>query len=410
MSKALDAASVRLQFPILNRDVNGKPLVYLDHAASSQKPIAVIEAQREYLMHYHANVHRGVHALSQQATDAFENARGTVQRHIGAAEPCEVIWTAGATDAINLVVQSWGRQNIEAGDVILITRMEHHANIVPWQMLAEEKGARVEAVDVLEDGSLDLDHFEEQLKLHPKVFAFTHVSNTLGTVNDAQVLTQRAQAAGATVLIDGCQSVPHMRIDVQALGCDFYVFSGHKVYGPTGLGVLYGKRKVLEAMPPWRGGGEMIDVVSIENGTTYAGLPHKFEAGTPHISGAIALGVALTWIDGVGVESIMDHETMLAAHARKGLSSIEGMRFIGTAPGAAGVVSFVVDGTHPYDIGTLLDSQGVAVRTGHHCTQPLMERFGVPGTVRASFGAYNTLQEVDTFVAGTVRAVRMLRD
>lgn len=410
MSKALDAASIRLQFPILNREVHGKPLVYLDHAASSQKPIAVIEAQREYLMHYHANVHRGVHALSQQATDAFEQARNTVQQHIGAAESCEVIWTAGATDAINLVAQSWGRQNLDAGDVILITRMEHHANIVPWQMLAEEMGARVEAVNVLDDGSLDLDHFEELLKLRPKLFAFTHVSNTLGTINDAHALTERAQAAGAAVLIDGCQAAPHMPIDVKALGCEFYVFSAHKVYGPTGLGVLYGKREVIESMAPWRGGGEMIDVVSIENGTTYAGLPHKFEAGTPHISGAIALGVALNWVNGVGLASIMDHETMLAAHARKGLGSIEGMRFIGTAPGAAGVVSFVVEGTHPYDIGTLLDSQGVAVRTGHHCTQPLMERFGVPGTVRASFGAYNTLQEVDTFVAGTVRAVRMLRD
>lgn len=410
MSKALDAASIRLQFPILNREVHGKPLVYLDHAASSQKPIAVIEAQREYLMHYHANVHRGVHALSQQATDAFEQARGVVQKHLNAAEACEVIWTAGATDAINLVAQTWGRDRIGAGDVILITRMEHHANIVPWQMLADEVGARIEVVEVCEDGSLDLESLAKKLTLRPKLFAFTHVSNTLGTINDAQALTAQAQAAGAAVLIDGCQAVPHMQVDVQALGCDFYAFSGHKAYGPTGLGVLYGKRTHLEAMRPWRGGGEMIDVVSIENGTTYAGLPHKFEAGTPHISGAIALGVALNWINGVGAEAIMDHETMLAAHARKGLASIEGMRFIGSTAGAAGVVSFVVEGTHPYDIGTLLDSQGVAVRTGHHCTQPLMERYGIPGTVRASFGAYNTLQEVDTFVAGTVRAVRMLRD
>jgi cysteine desulfurase/selenocysteine lyase len=410
MSKALDAASIRLQFPILNREVNGKPLVYLDHAASSQKPIAVIEAQREYLMHYHANVHRGVHALSQQATDAFENARGAVQQHLNAQEACEVIWTAGATDAINLVAQTWGRDCIGAGDLILITRMEHHANIVPWQMLAAEVGARVEAVEVCDDGSLDMQSFTEKLALGPKLFAFTHVSNTLGTINDAHALTAQAQAAGAVVLIDGCQAVPHMQVDVQALGCDFYVFSGHKAYGPTGLGVLYGKQTHLESMRPWRGGGEMIDVVSIENGTTYAGLPHKFEAGTPHISGAIALGVALNWINGVGVEAIMDHETMLAAHARKGLASIEGMRFIGSTAGAAGVVSFVVEGTHPYDIGTLLDTQGVAVRTGHHCTQPLMERYGVPGTVRASFGAYNTLQEVDTFVAGTERALRMLRD
>ena len=410
MSKALDAAALRLQFPILNREVNGKPLVYLDHAASSQKPIAVIEAQREYLMHYHANVHRGVHALSQQATDAFENARTVVQHHIGAAESCEVIWTAGATDAINLVAQTWGRDHIGQGDTILLTRMEHHANIVPWQMLADEVGASIEVVEVQDDGTLDSEQLQQKLAQGPKLFAFTHVSNTLGTVNDAQALTAQAKAAGAAVLIDGCQAVPHMNVDVQALDCDFYIFSGHKAYGPTGIGVLYGKRALLEAMRPWRGGGEMIDVVSLENGTTYAGLPHKFEAGTPHISGAIALGVALNWLKGVGAEAIMDHETMLTAHARKGLSSIEGIRFIGSAASAAGVVSFVVDGTHPYDIGTLLDSQGVAVRTGHHCTQPLMERYDIPGTVRASFGAYNTLQEVDTFVAGTVRAVRMLRD
>ena len=409
MSKALDAAALRLQFPILNREVNGKPLVYLDHAASSQKPIAVIEAQREYLMHYHANVHRGVHALSQQATDAFENARTIVQHHIGAAESCETIWTGGATDAINLVAQSWGRAHIGAGDTILITKMEHHANIVPWQMLAEEVGAHVEAVEVLENGALDEEDLAAKLAKGPRLFAFVHVSNTLGTVNDAKALTEQAHAAGATVLIDGCQAVPHMDVDVQDVGCDFYIFSGHKVYGPTGIGVLFGKRMLFEAMRPWRGGGEMIDAVSIENGTTYAGLPHKFEAGTPHISGAIALGVALNWLKGLGAGAVMDHEMMLAAQARKGLSSIEGMRFIGTTSEVAGVVSFVIEGTHPYDIGTLLDSQGVAVRTGHHCTQPLMERYGIPGTVRASFGVYNTLQEVDTFVAATVKAVRMLR-
>lgn len=410
MNRVLDAGAVRAQFPILNREVNGKPLVYLDHAASAQKPIAVIEAQREYLMHYHANVHRGVHALSQQATDAFEQARVTVQQHLGAAASNEIIWVAGATDGINLVAQSWGREHIGPGDTILITEMEHHANIVPWQMLAEERGARLEAVGVLDDGSLDLADFQEKLKVGPKLFAFSHVSNTLGTINDAAALTKQAQEAGAMVLIDGCQAVPHMAVDVVELGCDFYVFSGHKTYGPTGIGVLYGKEALLEHMKPWRGGGEMIDVVSIRNGTTYAGLPHKFEAGTPHISGGIALGVALNWMTGLGLEEVMDHEITLAAQARNGLRQIEGMRFIGEAEHRAGVVSFVVEGTHPYDIGTLLDSQGVAVRTGHHCTQPLMERFAIPGTVRASFGAYNTLQEVDTFVAGTVRAVRMLRD
>jgi len=410
MNRVLDAGAVRAQFPILNREVNGKPLVYLDHAASAQKPIAVIEAQREYLMHYHANVHRGVHALSQQATDAFEQARVSVQQHLGAAASNEIIWVAGATDGINLVAQSWGREHIGPGDTILITEMEHHANIVPWQMLAEERGARLEAVGVLDNGSLDLADFQEKLKVGPKLFAFSHVSNTLGTINDAAALTKQAQEAGAMVLIDGCQAVPHMAVDVVELGCDFYVFSGHKTYGPTGIGVLYGKEALLEHMKPWRGGGEMIDVVSIRNGTTYAGLPHKFEAGTPHISGGIALGVALNWMTGLGLEEVMDHEITLAAQARNGLRQIDGMRFIGEAEHRAGVVSFVVEGTHPYDIGTLLDSQGVAVRTGHHCTQPLMERFAIPGTVRASFGAYNTLQEVDTFVAATQRSVRMLRD
>ena len=410
MTRVLDPHTVRAQFPILNREVNGKPLVYLDHAASAQKPVAVIEAQREYLMHYHANVHRGVHALSQQATEAFEQARVSVQQHIGAASSNEIIWAAGATDGINLVAQSWGREHIGSGDTILITEMEHHANIVPWQMLAEERDARLEAVGVLDDGSLDLTDFQEKLKVKPKLFAFSHVSNTLGTINDAAALTKQAQAAGAVVLIDGCQAVPHMAIDVAELGCDFYVFSGHKTYGPTGIGVLYGKETLLEQMKPWRGGGEMIDVVSIKNGTTYAGLPHKFEAGTPHISGGIALGVALNWMAGLGLEAVMDHEVTLAAQARNGLRQIEGMRFIGEAEHRAGVVSFVVEGTHPYDIGTLLDSQGIAVRTGHHCTQPLMERYTIPGTVRASFGAYNTLQEVDTFVAATQRAVRMLRD
>ena len=409
MSSALDTTAIRAQFPILEREVHGKPLVYLDHAASAQKPIAVIEAQREYLMHYHANVHRGVHALSQQATDAFERARSTVQYHIGAANLEEIIWVAGATDGINLVAQSWGREHIGEGDVILITYMEHHANIVPWQMLAKEKGARVEAVAILEDGTLDEDDFQKKLKLSPKMVAFMHVSNTLGTINDAKRLTRMAKALGATVLIDGSQALPHMMVDVVELDCDFYVFSGHKAYGPTGIGVLYGRKSILEAMNPWRGGGEMIDVVSLENGTTYAGLPHKFEAGTPHISGAVALGVALQWLTGVGLKNVMEHETILSAQARHQLGKIDGMRFIGSAPLTSGAVSFIVEGVHPYDLGTLLDQQGIAVRTGHHCTQPIMDHFDIPGTVRASFGAYNTLQEVDALVQGVERALKMLR-
>jgi len=409
MSSALDTTAIRAQFPILEREVHGKPLVYLDHAASAQIPIAVIEAQREYLMHYHANVHRGVHALSQQATDAFERARSTVQYHIGAANLEEIIWVAGATDGINLVAQSWGREHIGEGDVILITYMEHHANIVPWQMLAKEKGARVEAVAILEDGTLDEDDFQKKLKLSPKMVAFMHVSNTLGTINDAKRLTRMAKAVGATVLIDGSQALPHMMVDVVELDCDFYVFSGHKAYGPTGIGVLYGRKSILEAMNPWRGGGEMIDVVSLENGTTYAGLPHKFEAGTPHISGAVALGVALQWLTGVGLKNVMEHETILSAQARHQLGKIDGMRFIGSAPLTSGAVSFIVEGVHPYDLGTLLDQQGIAVRTGHHCTQPIMDHFDIPGTVRASFGAYNTLQEVDALVQGVERALKMLR-
>ena len=409
MSSALDTTAIRAQFPILEREVHGKPLVYLDHAASAQKPIAVIEAQREYLMHYHANVHRGVHALSPQATDAFERARSTVQYHIGAANLEEIIWVAGATDGINLVAQSWGREHIGEGDVILITYMEHHANIVPWQMLAKEKGARVEAVAILEDGTLDEDDFQKKLKLSPKMVAFMHVSNTLGTINDAKRLTRMAKAVGATVLIDGSQALPHMMVDVVELDCDFYVFSGHKAYGPTGIGVLYGRKSILEAMNPWRGGGEMIDVVSLENGTTYAGLPHKFEAGTPHISGAVALGVALQWLTGVGLKNVMEHETVLSAQARHQLGKIDGMRFIGSAPLTSGAVSFIVEGVHPYDLGTLLDQQGIAVRTGHHCTQPIMDHFDIPGTVRASFGAYNTLQEVDALVQGVERALKMLR-
>ena len=409
MSSALDTTAIRAQFPILEREVHGKPLVYLDHAASAQKPIAVIEAQREYLMHYHANVHRGVHALSQQATDAFERARSTVQYHIGAANLEEIIWVAGATDGINLVAQSWGREHIGEGDVILITYMEHHANIVPWQMLAKEKGARVEAVAILEDGTLDENDFQKKLKLDPKMVAFMHVSNTLGTINDAKRLTRIAKAVGATVLIDGSQALPHMMVDVVDLDCDFYVFSGHKAYGPTGIGVLYGRKAILEAMNPWRGGGEMIDVVSLEKGTTYAGLPHKFEAGTPHISGAVALGVALQWLTGVGLKNVMEHETILSAQARHQLGKIDGMRFIGSAPLTSGAVSFIVEGVHPYDLGTLLDQQGIAVRTGHHCTQPIMDHFDIPGTVRASFGAYNTLQEVDALVQGVERALKMLR-
>ena len=404
----LDTAAIRAQFPVLDQQVHGKPLIYFDSAASAQKPLAVIDAQSDYLKHSHANVHRGVHALSQRATDAFEQARRQVQSFLNASEPEEIVWTQGTTDGINLVAQTWGRQNLQAGDRVLISRMEHHANIVPWQMLATERGLHLDVAEFLPDGSLDWDSFQNELNRGPKLVAMTYVSNTLGTVNDAARIIQAAHAAGAVVLLDGAQAAPHKRVDVQALGCDFFVFSGHKTYGPTGIGALYGKRALLDSMPPWRGGGEMIAEVSLEKGTTFAAAPFKFEAGTPHISGAIGLGAALEWMKATGIEAIAAHEEALAERTMELLREIPGMRLIGTAPGKAGVVSFVVDGIHPYDLGSLLDAQGIAVRTGQHCTQPIMDALGIPGTVRASFAAYNTFEEVETFHRALKRAITML--
>lgn len=404
----LDTAAIRAQFPVLDQQVHGKPLIYFDSAASAQKPLAVIAAQSDYLKHSHANVHRGVHSLSQRATDAFEQARRQVQSFLNASEPEEIVWTQGTTDGINLVAQTWGRQNLQAGDRILISRMEHHANIVPWQMLATERGLHLDVAEFLPDGSLDWDSFQNGLNRGPKLVAMTYVSNTLGTVNDAARIVQAAHAAGAVVLLDGAQAAPHKRVDVQALGCDFFVFSGHKTYGPTGIGALYGKRALLDAMPPWRGGGEMIAEVSLEKGTTFAAAPFKFEAGTPHISGAIGLGAALEWMEATGIEAIAAHEEALAERTMELLLEIPGMRLIGTAPGKAGVVSFVVDGMHPYDLGSLLDAQGIAVRTGQHCTQPIMDALGIPGTVRASFAAYNTFEEVEAFHRALKRALTML--
>jgi cysteine desulfurase/selenocysteine lyase len=349
-----------------------------------------------------------VHALSQEATDAFEAARERVRRHLNAASAEEILFTSGATAAINLVAWSWGRTYLGPGDVVVVTRMEHHANIVPWQMVVAERGARLVPVDVLPDGTVDEEDWARALALEPRMVAFTHVSNVLGTINPAKRWIAEAQAVGARVLVDGCQAVPHLQVDVRDLGADFYVFSAHKIYGPTGLGVLYGRREWLEAMPPFLGGGEMIASVSFERGTTYAGLPHKFEAGTPHISGAIATAAALDWMEYWGVEAIASHERRLAEMARAGLASIPGLRILGTAPEKAGVVSFLLEGAHPYDVGVLLDAQGVAVRTGLHCAEPLMEHLGVPGTVRASFAAYNTPEEVDVLLAAVHRAARML--
>lgn len=401
---------IRRDFPILEREVHGKPLVYLDNAASAQKPLAVIEGQREYLANHHANIHRGAHHLAQWATEAFEGARKKIAAHINAAHAEEIIFTSGSTDAINLVAQSWGRTHLSAGDTVLVTRMEHHANIVPWQMVCESRGAQVIPVNVLPDGVLDLEDFHAALKQYrPKMVAVVHASNTLGTINPVSELCAAAREAGAATLVDGSQALPHFGIDVQSIGSDFYVATAHKAYGPTGLGFLHGRKSMLEAMPPWRGGGEMIRSVSFQ-GTTYNDLPHKFEAGTPHISGGIAFGLALDWMNAIGMDVIAQHEQVLVQHAHSTLSAVDGVKIIGTAPNKVGVVSLIAEGLHSYDLGTLLDGQGIAVRTGHHCTEPLMDHFGLAsGTLRMSFAAYTTTLEIDRATSALERAMRMLR-
>ena len=401
-------AEVRAQFPALSGTVHGRPLVYLDTAASALKARPVLDAERAFLETDYANVHRGVHTLSQRATDAFEAARETVRRHIGAARTDEVMFTSGATDGINLVAQAWGNAHVGPGDVVLVTRMEHHANLVPWQLLAERTGARLAVVGITESGELDGEDFQEKLKLHPKLVAFTAVSNVLGTVNDVVGWTRAARAAGACVLVDACQAIAHGGVHVTEWGADFVVFSAHKVYGPTGIGVLYGRAEVLADLPPWRGGGDMIDKVDLERGTTYAPPPFRFEAGTPHISGAIGLAAALDFFAGLGPAVVAAHEQRLLERATTGLSAIDGVRLIGTAAHRIGVVSFNLGAHHPYDVGTLLDARGIAVRTGHHCAQPLMDGWGLPGTVRASWGVYTTEEEVDALIDGVQRAARVL--
>jgi len=399
---------LRAEFPALSGTVHGKPLVYLDTAASALKPRAVLDAERLFLETDYANVHRGVHTLSQRATDAFEAARETVRRHIGAARSDEIVFTSGATDGINLVAYAWGGSQLQPGDVVLVTRMEHHANLVPWQLVAEQTGARLAVVELTEQGELDEADFQSKLKLNPRLVAFTAVSNVLGTVNEVARWTQAAHAVGARVLVDACQAIAHGGIDVSVWGADFVVFSAHKIYGPTGIGVLYGRAEVLADLPPWRGGGDMIDQVDLERGTTFAPPPFRFEAGTPHISGAIGLAAALDWHAALGFEAVATHEARLLAHAEAGLRSIDGVRLIGTAPSRIGVVSFLLGAHHPYDVGTLLDARGIAVRTGHHCAQPLMAKWGLPGTVRASFGVYTTEDEVDALIDGVRRAARVL--
>lgn len=402
-----DVEKIRADFSILQERIHDRPLVYLDNAATSQKPDAVIEAIVHYYRHENANIHRGVHLLSQRATESYEAARTRVQSFLHAAEAREIIFTRGATEGINLVAQAFGRANVGPGDEVLITAMEHHSNIVPWQILCGEKGANLRVLPINDRGELQLDELKMFLSARTKLIAVSHVSNALGTINPVKWLIRIAHASGIPVLVDGAQAVPHLSVDVQDLDCDFYVFSGHKVYGPTGIGVLYGKFALLEAMPPYQGGGDMISSVTFEK-TLYNKVPHKFEAGTPDIAGVIGLGAALQYVEAIGIDVVAAHEQELLAYATEKIGAVPGVRLLGTAREKAGVLSFVMDSIHPHDIGTILDEEGVAVRTGHHCAQPVMDRFGVPATVRASFGIYNTTDEIDALVRGLERARKIL--
>jgi len=407
MLTPLDVARIREDFPILSRQIRGRPLVYLDNGASAQRPRAVIDAESDYYEHHHANVHRGVHTLSQEATDLFEGAREKLRRFLNARSGKEIVFVRGTTEAINLVAQAWGRPRLVAGDDIVITWLEHHANIVPWQQVCEQTGAVLRVVPIDRRGVVDFDAYLAMLGPRTRLVAIAHVSNALGTVLPVERFIAAARDRGITTLIDGAQAVPHQRVDVQALGCDFYAFSGHKLYGPTGIGVLYGREAQLQAMPPWQGGGDMILTVSFQ-GTTYNALPHKFEAGTPNIAGAIALGVAVDYVESIGLERIAGHEADLLAYATARLGDLEGLTIIGTAPEKASLVSFVVEGVHPHDLGTILDAEGVAIRTGHHCAMPVMDFFDVPATARASFAFYNTRAEVDALVTALGHAREML--
>lgn len=402
-----DVQAIRKDFPLLQRQMNGQPLCFLDTAASSQKPVQVLKAMDNYYMLHHANVHRGVYQLSQEATNMFEAARKAVKQFIGAAAEHEIIFTRGTTESINLVANSFGRAFLKEGDEVLITWMEHHSNIVPWQLICEQTGARLRVVPIFDNGELDLDAFEQHLKGPVKILALTHVSNTLGTINPIQEMVKMAHHRGIPVLVDGAQAVPHSIVNVCELDVDFYAFSGHKMYGPTGIGILYGKSEWLEKMPPYHGGGEMISRVTFEK-TTYNALPFKFEAGTPDIAGSVGLHAAIEYLQSIGLENIAEHEHELISHGTDLLREIPGLRLIGTAPKKASVLSFVVEGTHPYDLGTLLDKMGIAVRIGHHCTEPIMERFGIPGTVRASVGIYTTKAELDRLAWGIRQALKLL--
>jgi cysteine desulfurase / selenocysteine lyase len=406
VTAGFDAARLSKDFPALNQLVHGKPLVYLDNAATSQKPRSVINAITRFYQEDCSNIHRGVHLLSERATRAYEDVRLTAQQFIHASNPAEVIFVRGTTEAINLVAQSYGRAHVQAGDAVLISAMEHHSNIVPWQMLCEEKGAKLHVIPMNDRGELLLDEYEKLLTPETKLVAVAHVSNALGTVNPVRRIIRMAHERGIPVLVDGAQAVPHLQVDVQDLDCDFYAFSGHKMYGPTGIGILYGKRRLLEAMPPYQGGGDMISSVTFEK-TTYNSLPHKFEAGTPDISGVIGLGAAIEYLTRIGLDNVAAHEHDLLVYATEQITRLPGVRVIGTAKEKAAVLSFVLDGIHPHDVGTILDQEGIAVRTGHHCAQPVMQFFGIPATTRASFALYNTEAEADALMRGITKVQEM---
>ena len=400
---SLDVERIRQDFPILHQEINGKPLVYLDNAATSQKPKQVIEALDKYYQQDNANIHRGVHTLSERATADYEQARGKVRDFINASSEKEIIFVRGATEGINLIAQSYGRTNLKPGDEIIISTMEHHSNIVPWQLLCEQTGAVLKIIPINDDGELIMEEFEKLLGPKTKIVSVVHISNALGTINPVQHIIDRAHEHNAVAIIDGAQAAPHADVDVQALDCDFYVFSGHKLFGPTGIGVLYGKTHLLEAMPPWQGGGDMIKMVSFEE-TMYADLPYKFEAGTPHIAGVIGLGAAIDYVNTIGLDVIAAYEHDLLEYAMAKAIGVEGLRLIGTAKKKVSILSFIMEGVHPHDIGTILDHEGVAIRTGHHCAMPVMTHFNVPATARASFAFYNTFEEVDRLIEAMEKA------
>jgi cysteine desulfurase/selenocysteine lyase len=406
---SLDASLIRADFPILSQTTrSGHPLVYLDNAATSQKPKHVIEAVSRFYASENANIHRGVYGLSERATAAFDAARDKVARFLGAPSPSEIVFTRGTTEAINLVAQSWGRANLRPGDEVLVTGMEHHSNLVPWQLVCEQTGARLRAVPITDRGELDLDAFTGLVGERTRLLAVAHVSNALGTINPIREMASRAHEHGALVLVDGAQSVPHLPVDVASLGCDFFAFSGHKLYGPTGVGVLYGRRAILEGMPPWQGGGDMIEQVTLER-STWAAPPARFEAGTPPIAEIVGLAAAIDYVESVGLNRIGAWESELLQLATTRLAELPGVRLVGTAAAKAAVLSFVLDGVHPHDLGTVLDDEGVAVRAGHHCAQPVMARYGIPATVRASFAFYNTADEVEALARGVERAGKVFR-